>query len=111
MFVKYNISKNNWVLPVQLKYNNKTVTSITEMADSFKDFVVNIGNSVEEKILKSKKVFSDFLGEQNSNSIFLSPVDNDEVITLISKLNVSKACGPNSIPSNIVLWFKPLYRK
>ncbi len=72
------------------------------MTQSFNDFFVNIGNVIEDKIPKSKKDFTDFLGESNIDSFFLSPVDNDEVTIMISKLNASKACGPNSIPSNIL---------
>ncbi len=97
-----NISKNNRVSPVQLTYKNEIVTNKTKMADFFNDFFVNIGNNVEKKIPKTKKVFTEFLGDPNLNSIFLSPVDNNEVNSMISKLNASKACGPNSIPCNIV---------
>ena len=64
------------------------------MAQSFNEFFVGIGNMVEEKIPKVKKDFSEFLGDSNKNTIFLKPVDDDEVLSMISKLNPSKACGP-----------------
>ena len=32
----------------------------------------------------------------------MKPIDDDEVLNTISKLNPSKACGPNSIPCNIL---------
>ena len=70
------------------------------MAESFNEFFVVIGNMVEAKIPKGKKHFSDFLGNSSPNSIFIKPVDIDEVLSIILKLKTSKACGPNIIPSN-----------
>ena len=97
-----NISKKNRVVPVELNYNNETKTDKSDMAESFNEFFVGIGNMVEAKIPKGKLHFSDFLGNSSPNSIFLKPVDTDEVLSIILKLKTSKACGPNSIPSNIL---------
>ena len=72
------------------------------MAQSLNAFFVGIGNMVEEKIPKGKKEFSEFLGDSSKNTIFMKPIDDDEVLNMISKLNPSKACGPNSIPCNIL---------
>ena len=57
---------------------------------------------VEAKIPKSKKHFSKFIDNSSPNSIFLKPIDNDEVLSIILKLKTYKACGPNSIPSTIL---------
>ena len=63
-------------------------------------------NIVETKIPNGIKDCSDFLGNSSPNSIFLKPVDTDEVLNItlniILKLKTSKDCGPNSIPSNIL---------
>ncbi len=72
------------------------------MANCFNYFFVGIGNTVEKKIPKVEKHFSHFLGESNNKTIFLKAVDKDEVLSMISKLNSSKSCGPNSIPYNIL---------
>ena len=97
-----NISKKERVVPVQVNYKNETITGKKEIAQSFNEFFVDIGNMVENKIPNSKKHFSEFLGDSNKNTIFLTPIDNDEVLSMISKLNSSKACGPNSIPYNLL---------
>ena len=57
---------------------------------------------VEGKIPKGKKHFSEFLGDSSPNTIFLKPVDKDEILGMISNSNSSKACGPNRIPSKIL---------
>ena len=97
-----NISKKNRVVPVQLKYKNEIKTDKIDIAQSFNEFFVGIGNMVESKIPKGKTHFSAFLGASSPNSIFLKPVDNDEVLGIILNLKPSKACGPNSIPSNLL---------
>ncbi len=97
-----NTSKANNVSPVQINYNNEIKTDKKEMAQSFNDFLVGIGSMVENKIPKGKQKYTDFLGESNSNTIFLTPVDNDEVEAMLAKLKTSKSCGPNSIPTNLL---------
>ena len=55
-----------------------------------------------KKIPKSKSNFSDFLKDPVPNSIFLAPVDDKEISELFSKIDSSKSCGPNSVPSNLL---------
>ena len=59
-------------------------------------------NLRKAKIPKGQKHFSEFLDNSSPNSIFLKPVDNDEVLSIILKLKPSKACGPNSISSKLL---------
>ena len=61
-----------------------------------------IGSTLEEKIPKSKKTFYFYLGKSNGKSIFLKPSTDTEVLTIIKCMNISKACGPNSIPTNLL---------
>ena len=65
-------------------------------------FYVIIGNMVEEKIPQAKSKFSGFLKNSVPNSIFLAPVDDKEISDMFSKIDSSKSCGPNSIPSNLL---------
>ena len=103
-----NVSKKKCAPPNKIKYNDEIKTSNIDMANSFNDFFTNIGSSIEAKIPKSKKSFSSFLGEPNNNSVFLTPVDNKEIFLLIGQMKSSKACGPNSIPSNLLIEFSEL---
>ena len=72
------------------------------MAKSFNDFFVNIGNTIEEKISPGDINFSNFLKKYNNDIFFLQPVDEKEVKRMILQLNISKACGPNSIPTKLL---------
>ena len=57
---------------------------------------------VEKKIPKGKTKFTDYLNKCNENNLFLYPVDYIKIKCMILLLNTSKACGPNSIPTNIL---------
>ena len=98
-----NISKKSRVSPIQINYKNEVKTRKNDMARALNDFFVNIGNMVEEKIPSGNIPCIDYMGERNVKTIFLKPVDNGEVISLVSQLKcLLKACGPNSIPNKIL---------
>ena len=97
-----NLSKKNHIVPKNVFYKNSTHTDIKDMSNCFNDFFVNIGNSVEAKIPRVDTPFSNFLKNKNNASLFLKPVDDNEIRSMISSLSSSKACGPNSIPTQIL---------
>ena len=75
------------------------------MAESLNDFFVNIGSSVESKIHKSKRHFVSYFGESNNKSIFLQPCCYNEILLIINEMKSSKASGPNSIATNLLMEF------
>ena len=97
-----NVSKKSRINPCQIFYKNKEYTDKEGISESFNDFFVNIGNMIEDKIPDGKNKFTDYLNKRNINNLFLYPVDNVEIKSMISVLSTSKACGPNSIPNNIL---------
>ena len=44
----------------------------------------------------SHKHFSDYLANENGNSIFLQPTDKEEIANIISSLTSNKASGPKN---------------
>ena len=64
-----------------------------------------IAETLKKNIKYSHKHFSDYLANENGNTIFLQPTDKEE-ITNISSLKSSKASGPNSILYRILLLLK-----
>jgi hypothetical protein len=97
-----NISKKSHTVPKNILYKNITHTDSGEMSNCFNDFFVNIGNSVEAKIPRVDTPFTEFLKDKNNITLFLKPVNEDEVKSMISNMATSKACGPNSIPTQIL---------
>ena len=66
------------------------------------DFFTNIGPNVENKIPKSKHNFQEYLKNPNLQTLMHQPCDAIEVIDIIKDLKTSKACGPYSIPVNLL---------
>ena len=75
------------------------------MADILNKFYVNIGKTVEEKIPKGNKNFLHYLTDRNAFNIVLNPCTTEEINKYISDMTVSKATGPNSIPTNLLKQF------
>ena len=96
------VSTKNRSLPTKLRDGTNHITDLKDMAQKFNEFYVNIGDMVDKKIPQAKSKFSDFLKNSVPNSIFLSPVDDQEISDMFSKIDGSKSCGPNSIPSNLL---------
>ena len=71
----------------------------------------NIGNTVEDKIPRVETNFSSYLKTSTPNSIFLKPISDAEVVDMINGLNISKASGPFSIPTNILKYYSELLCK
>ena len=97
-----NISKKKKTAINSLSYKDKCITDKVEIANSLNEFFVNIGNTVEEKIPQTNKNYKEYLGNRVVNSFLPSPVMENEIEDIISKMNKSKAAGPNSIPTNIL---------
>ena len=86
--------------PFSIYYNNKTVTSPFETANTFNSYFSNIALDIQSSSKYSAKEFHDFLSPLNIKSFFLSPTDKNEIISIISALDSQKVSGPNSIPIN-----------
>ena len=88
--------------PISLEIDGIVTSDPFQVANSFNSFFSSVAESVRSTIPESDKHFSEFLRNQNPNSLFLSLVTVDEVFKLIQSLSPSKSSGPNSIPTNIL---------
>ena len=91
-----------------LNENNSNITDNKIMANTFNDFFSNIGNTIEQKIPKSQKCFSNYLDTPINNNLHIQPCNEIEILNIISKLGSNKASGPNSIPTNLLKEFSTL---
>ena len=94
--------KKNLSMPSKLTVDNIDIYDPKLISEKFNDFFVNIGNNVEAKIPHSKDSFLVYLNNRANNSMFVCPVDENEVFGMLNKLDKSKSCGPNSIPTNLL---------
>ena len=104
-----NVTKKSNVQINKLSHNNVVYTDPSKMANVMNDFYVNIGNSIEDKIPQGSKPPLHYMGEPNRYCITLNPCSYAEITSFIDKLNISKASGPFSLPSNILKTYKDVF--
>ena len=100
-----NVSKKSSTNIRKIVDNGKEITDPKEMADIINNFYVNIGRTIDKKIPNIHKPFSNDLPDRNIYDIVLNPCSRNEVKQYISDLTVSKASGPNSLPTSILKEF------
>jgi hypothetical protein len=93
------IRKTNSTTEYPDKFHQEDGTVVkgdNNIANKFNEFFVNVGPNLASKIkpTDNANIFS-YLGSSNTNSMFLKPVDNQEVINIISECKNKKSedCG------------------
>ena len=78
--------------------NGDTITNPYDIANTFNNYFTSIAETTKKSIKYSHKHFSDYFANENGSTIFLQPIDKDEMANIISSVNSNKTSGPNSIP-------------
>ena len=72
------------------------------MAETFNNFFVKIASDIDSKIIHTNTSYKHYLQDSASNSFFLKPATEKEVISVINKMKTNKSTGPNSISTHIL---------
>ena len=95
-----NIKTRNLNSPTSLEVNNGLITDPKVICNSFNDYFVSIADNIlTKRKYNGKKLYSEYLNKPNEKTFMYIPCDADEVKLLINQLNISKASGPNGIPT------------
>ena len=65
--------------------NGKTITNLYDIANTFNNYFASIAET-KKNIKHSHKNFSDYLSNENNNTIFLQPTNKEEIANIISFL-------------------------
>jgi hypothetical protein len=87
-----------WVM----NQNGSVAKAPKDIATAFNNYFSSIGKSLDSSIPNSGNNFMSYMPPLTAQSLFLKPTDPGEVVDLINSLSVSKACGPNSIPTDLL---------
>ena len=79
--------------------NGDTITNPYDVANTFNSYFACIAETTKKSIKYSHKHFSDYLANEDGNTIFLESTDKEEIANMISSLNSNKTSGPNIILS------------
>ena len=78
-------------------------TDKTSIANEFNTFFSGIaGDLLKKRKYEGNKNYQAYLKNPNPDSIYLIPVDEIEVKSIIMSLNINKSNGPQSIPNEIL---------
>ena len=80
--------------------NGNAITNPYDIANTFNNYFASMAETTKKNIKYSHKRFSDYLANENGNTIFLEPTDKEQIA------NSNKSSGPNSIPYRILLLLK-----
>ena len=105
------ISKKRTTDIISIQIGNKTVKNSYEIASEFKKHFTSIARQIEEKLIKPKHKYSEYLKNPNANSFFISPTNSDAVLSVIKELKNNKSTGPSSIPCKFLKLFQTALSK
>ena len=98
-----NIKTKNYSYPASLQIGNNLINDPSEICNEFNNYFVNIADNIlKGRKYGGRKHFSNYLNNQIQNSFAYEPCDTTEVITIINELDLTKASGPNGIPTKIL---------
>ena len=100
-----NVSKKTETKIHKIIHKNEEITDNKQIADTINKFYTNIGSSIEAKIPQSKKSFQDYLGSYNFSPFSLDECSLEEITKMVNSINISKSCGPFSIPTKLLKEF------
>ncbi len=94
--------KANVIQTSAFKADNLEIPDPEEIANRFCNYFTNIGPNLARKIQLSTVSHMDFLNDSFINSIFLSPIDEGEIIEIANTFASGKAVGYDGIPISII---------
>lgn len=85
-----------------INHNNASFTNNKDIANAFNNYFSNIGKHLASNLPTRNLQCTDYLDPPVNNTIFLTPIDKEEVLQEISKLKPGKAPGMDNIKGEII---------
>ena len=89
-----------------IQIGRTTIFNSSDIANEFNRHFTSVAKQIEEKLIKPKHHYSKYLKSPNSNSFFIVPTKNEEVLSEIKNLKKDKSSGPSSIPIKFLKLFQ-----
>ena len=104
--VIYPKNKKKLNSPTSFIDEGKTITNSKNIAEHFNKSFTEIGTNIQNKILPTKKYYTNYLLNPNKETFLITPTTDEEISDIISDLNIRKSTGPNSIPTKVMKQIK-----
>ena len=86
--------------------NNNDVSDTREMAHEFNKYFISIGPNLQKQLDNTRdtcnKMFSDYLSNPCSSSIFFQPISESEIISIVDNLKNDTSSGFDNIDVKVV---------
>ena len=89
-------------LPTYFKKDDTVINTTKEISNEFNNFFVNVGPSLANQIIEPKEGWKDTPVKQNTQSIFIKNVDENEIISIVSKFKNKKSTDSSGIDMSII---------
>ena len=86
----------------KINVNNDTVEDTKGIANAFNNFFANIGNDTSNMIPSVTKSYKSYLQNPSIESFFIEPVNELELLDIITKLKCKKSSGSDGISSKLL---------
>ena len=95
-------SQNNKPIIQELSSSNGIVINPMNIANAFNDYFINIGPTLANNIPKTTKSPVHYLNATNNNSMFITPTDTEEILSIVALLKPNASPGCDSISPKVV---------
>lgn len=95
-----NVTKSQSKTECIINEKNEILTHSTDIADSFNNYFSTIGVEMQNEIKKTKKTYKNNI--TNQKTLFLTPVNSQELIELISTLKNDSSPGDDGIDVKLI---------
>ena len=95
--------KTSNAYPEIFKHKDKIYKSEKEISNGFNDFFVNVGPDLAKNIVAPDNVDIDkYLNNRTVNSMFLTPITEDEILKIINKIEAKKSTDSSGINMSLI---------
>ena len=107
--INYLLNKKsaNKSYPSECIKDGVTITGNKTIAECFNTFFVNVGPTLARDIPTCDEQFASFLGDRIDNSIFLSPVTDEEILDIVHNAKGKRSSGCDGIDMCLVKQIVP----
>ena len=88
--------------PTYFRTDSNNITDSKEIADAFNKYFVGIGSKLASELPLCNTPIEAFLGERGSNSLFLTPITQEEIVDTLNKFSSGKAPGFDELNSFVI---------
>ena len=82
--------------------HDNEITDKNEISNAMNDYFCSVGQNIANGLNKSNTNFQHYLKNRISETFFLKPIIEHDVLKEIEKIKINKSSGPDDIPNKLI---------